>query len=192
MGYKPEIAFWGQWDRYAEHLMMYILGVSSLTFSINKQMYDNMIKERANYNGIEDIIYTYYGTLFTYQYSHAWIDFRDRKDKNNIDWFENSINATVANRMYCIQNSSKYKTVGENSWGLTACVGPKGYSGGFGAEPAKSNLDKENDGTVSPAGTAGSIVFTAELSNKALENYLTQLIWNIFMKISMFKRDWIC
>lgn len=46
-----------------------------------------------------------------------------------------------------------------------------GYSGGYGAEPAFSDLDKENDGTVSPCGPAGSIVFTPELSIKALENF---------------------
>lgn len=46
-----------------------------------------------------------------------------------------------------------------------------GYSGGYGAKPALTDLDKENDGTVSPCGAAGSIVFIPELSIKALENF---------------------
>lgn len=46
-----------------------------------------------------------------------------------------------------------------------------GYSGGYGAKPALTDLDKENDGTVSPCGAAGSIVFTPELSIKDLENF---------------------
>mgnify|MGYP002798712261 CR=1 FL=1 len=71
----------------------------------------------------------YCGTLFTYQFSHAWIDFRNLEDKENINWFDNSIKATVANREYCIDNSEKFKTFGKDSWGLTACVGPNGYSG---------------------------------------------------------------
>lgn len=128
------------------------------------------VKEKASYDGIKDIVYTYYGTLFTYQYSHAWIDFRGLKDKEGIDWFENSIKATLANRKYCINNSKKYKTFGENSWGLTACVGPRGYSGDYGAMPALNKLER-NDGTISPSGAAGSIVFTPEYSIKALEYY---------------------
>ena len=171
MGYKPETGFWGHWDMYAEQLMLYVLGVASPTYPITKSMYDDIKKEKCTYEGIEDIIYTYCGTLFTYQFSHAWIDFRDRKDENGIDWFENSKKATIANRTYCIKNQDKFKTFGENSWGLTACLGPNGYSGEYGAKPALADVDKQNDGTVSPCGAAGSIVFTPELSMKALENF---------------------
>ena len=34
-----------------------------------------------------------------------------------------------------------------------------------------ADVDKQNDGTVSPCGPIGSIVFTPELSIKALENF---------------------
>ena len=37
--------------------------------------------------------------------------------------------------------------------------------------PALANLNKENDGTITPCGAAGSIVFTPEYSIRALENY---------------------
>lgn len=170
MGYLPEEGFSGHWDMYAEQLMLYVLGVASPTFPIEANMYDDFKKPSTDYGEIKNIIYTYCGTLFTYQYSHAWIDFRNKKDKNGIDWFENSVKATLANRNYCIENSKKYKTFGENSWGLTACVGPRGYSGEFGAMPAMSKLEG-NDGTISPSGAAGSIVFTPELSMQALEYY---------------------
>ena len=170
MGYTPENGFFGHWDMYAEQLMLYILGVASPTFPVEVSVYNDFKKPIANYEQIENIVYTYCGTLFTYQYSHAWIDFRNRKDEEGIDWFENSIKATLANRKYCIKNSTKYKTFGENAWGLTPCVGPKGYCGGFGAMPTLSKLE-ENDGTISPSGAAGSIVFTPELSIKALEHY---------------------
>lgn len=175
MGYKPEKGFWGQWDMYAEQLMLYVLGVASPSFPINKQMYEDFKKEKADYEDIKDIIYTYCGTLFTYQFSHAWIDFRGTKDDSGIDWFENSIKATLANRKYCINNSKKFKTFGRDSWGLTACVGPKGYSGGYGAMPCLSNIEKQNDGTIAPCGPAGSIVFTPELSIKALEYFYNQV-----------------
>lgn len=177
MGYKPEKGFWGHWDMYAEQLMLYILGVGSPTFPIDKSMYYDFKRKKANYKNIEDIIYTYCGALFTYQYSHAWIDFRNLTDINGVNWFENSIKATKANREYCIDNKNKFKTYGENSWGLTPCLSPKGYIGP-GAEPCDVNLKIENDGTISPCGAIGSIVFTPKESIKAIEYY-----YNKFRKL---------
>lgn len=178
MGYSPEKGFWGKWDMYAEQLMLYVLGVSSPTFPIDKSMYYEFIRERSNYKDIKDIIYTYCGTLFTYQFSHAWIDFRNKKDLDGIDWFENSIKAIKANREYCMDNMKNYKTYGPNSWGLTACLGPKEYSGGYGAKPCKTDLEIENDGTVAPCGAIGSIVFTPKESIEAME-----YLYNTFPKL---------
>lgn len=174
MGYKPETGFWGHWDMYAEQIMLYVLGVSSPTFPINKNMYYDFKRKKSDYNGIKDIIYTYCGTLFTYQFSHAWIDFRKIIDRNETNWFENSIKATKANRQYCIDNSNKFKTYGENSWGLTACVGPTGYHG-FGAKPCDANLDIKDDGTITPCDAIGSIVFTPDESIKAMEYYYNKI-----------------
>lgn len=171
MGYKPEIGFWGNWDMYAEQLMMYVLGVASESYPINKEMYYEFQRPKNDYKDIKDIIFSYGGSLFTYQYSHAWIDFKGKKDLEGIDWFENSRKATLANREYCINNMDKFKTFNENSWGLTACVGPRGYSGGYGASPSFSNLDIENDGTIAPCGAIGAIVFIPKESIKALEYF---------------------
>lgn len=196
MGYKPETGFWGQWDMYAEQLMLYVLGVASPTYPINKEMYNDFRKEVADYKTIKNIIYTYCGTLFTYQFSHAWIDFRNKIDKEGIDWFENSIKATLANREYCIDNFQKFKTFGENSWGLTACIGPNGYSGGYGAKPCLSDIASQNDGTITPCGAAGSIVFTPQNSIKALENYYNNFpkLWGKYGFIDAYnlegKKPW--
>ncbi len=180
MGYKPEIGFWGHWDMYAEQLMLYILGVASPTFPVDTSVYYNFKRKQADYGNIKNIIYTYYGTLFTYQYSHAWINFKGLKDKDNIDWFKNSINATKANRQYCIDNMNKYKTFNENSWGLTSCLSPKGYNA-FGAKPCEIDLNLQNDGTVAPCGAIGSIIFTPEESLKAME-YFYNNFKNIYGK----------
>lgn len=177
MGYKPEKGFWGQWDGYAEQIMMYVLGVSSPTHPVDKSMYYEFNRKTKDYKQIKDIIYTHFGTLFTYQYSHAWIDFRNLKDRNGVNWFENSIKATKANREYCIDNKDKFKTYGENSWGLTACLSPKGYISP-GAEPCDAELEIENDGTISPCGAIGSIVFTPKESIQAIEYY-----YNTFKKL---------
>ncbi|MFR2534248.1 MAG: glucoamylase family protein [Clostridia bacterium] len=168
MGYTPEEGFSGKWDGYAEQLMLYVLGVASPTFPISKTMYTQLPKARKDYGKQKDMIYTYCGTLFTYQFSHAWIDFKKIEDEEGIDWFENSIKATRANQEYCIDQQKRFKTFGENSWGLTACIGPKGYSGAYGAQPCKTNIEVENDGTVSPCGAIGSIVFTPRESLKCM------------------------
>ena len=73
------------------------------------------------------------------------------KDNEGIDWFENSIKATKANRFYCIDKKEIYPTYNENSWGLTSCVGPNGYKA-YGAQPCFMNIEMENDGTVAPCG----------------------------------------
>lgn len=170
MGYSPERGFWGKWDMYAEQLMLYVLGVSSPTFPIREDMYFQFERKKADYKEFKDIIYTYCGTLFTYQFSHAWINFKNLIDRDGINWFENSIKATMANRQYCIDNKDKFKTYGENSWGLTSCLGPKGYCE-FGSSPSEANLDEKNDGTVTPCGAIGSIVFTPKESIQAMEYY---------------------
>lgn len=174
MGYKPEQGFWGHWDMYAEQLMLYVLGVASPTFPIDKSMYDNFIKLHTDYKDIEDIIYSYTGNLFTYQFSHAWINFMNIKASDGIDWFENSVKATKANRQYCIDNKKEFKTYGEDSWGLTACVGQKGYMG-FGAEPCEINLMTVNDGTIAPCGAIGSIIFTPKETLKSIEYYYNEI-----------------
>lgn len=171
MGYSNEKGFWGAWDMYAEQLMLYVLGVSSPTFSISVEMYDCFEKLKKDYKDIKNIIYTYGGTLFTYQFSHCWIDFRNKMDQNGIDWFENSIKATKANKKFCIDNEYKFKTFNENSWGVTACIGPKGYFGEYGARPCDDRKKLKNDGTIPPCGAIGSINFTPEDSIKAMEYY---------------------
>lgn len=174
MGYKPEKGFWEKWDMYAEQLMLYILGAGSPTYKINKDMYYEFKRKKANYKEIKDIIYTYGGTLFTYQYSHAWIDFRNLIDEDGINWFENSIKAVKANRQYCIDNKDKFKTYSENSWGLTSCIGPKGYCC-FGAPPCEADLNIENDGTIATYGAVASLVFTPKESLKTIEYYYNNL-----------------
>lgn len=177
MGYTPEKGFWGHWDMYAEQLMLYVLSVGSPTYPIDRSIYYDFQRKKADYKDIKEIIYTYCGSLFTYQYSHAWINFKNLNDSEGINWFENSIKATKANRQYCIDNKDKYKTYGENSWGLTACLGPKGYCG-FGAKPCDTDLKQQNDGTVTPCGAIGSIVFTPKESIKAMEYF-----YNTFPKL---------
>lgn len=176
MGYSPERGFEGWWDLYAEQLMMYFLGAAAPTFPVNPEMFYDFMRNKASY-GEHDFINSWFGSIFTYQFSHAFFDFRYTEDREGIDWWENSRRATLGNRQYCIDNSEIYNTFSKNSWGLTACDGPNGYSGKYGAAPSGSvsmgsfNKEHENDGTVTPCGAAGSIVFTPQESINSLNYY---------------------
>ncbi len=169
MGYKPETGGFHHWDMYAEQMMQYILGVASETHPVPVKIYEGFERRLGEYGG-----YEFYnspgGSLFTHQYSHAWFDFNKYLDSDGIDWFENSVKASKANRQYCINEHGNFKTYHENSWGLTACSTPNGY-GGPGTPPYHPNVTSKNDGTVAPSGAAGSIVFTPEESISAMEYY---------------------
>ena len=103
------------------------------------------------------------GPLFTHQYSQAWIDFRNRRDRGFVDFFLNSVNATRANQQYSF-NWICPTTFGKDIWGITASDGPKGYRI-YGEIKAFDPVD----GTVAPAAAGGSLMFTPDISIPALK-----------------------
>lgn len=175
MGYNATTdTFSGAWDYYAEQLIMYVLGAGApkSEYRIDSRMMYDFARNKGTYGDGEPFIYSYFGSIFTYQFSHAFVDFRDKVDENGVNWFENSVNATIAARQYCIDNADKYATYGENSWGLTACDSPSGYNGYLGGQPSGyRNESRQSEGTIAPAGALGSIVFTPEYSIAALRHY---------------------
>lgn len=168
MGYSQENGPFGRWDMYAEQFMMYFLGVASPTHPIPASMFYDFRRDIGSYGG-DEFIYTPVGSIFPYQFSHAWIDFRNTEDKQGVDWFENSVKASIANRQYCIDNPNNLKSFHKNAWGMTACETPHGYDGSQGTLP--SHNKHTADGTVPPCGAIGSIVFTPEEAIDAMNYY---------------------
>jgi hypothetical protein len=174
MGYTPEKGFFGEWNEYAEQFMMYFLSSASPTYPADSEMFYTFKRTEGYYKDIGPIIHSTPGSLFVYQYSHAFFDLRGKMDRYRTDWWQNSIYATLANCQYCMDHSEKFKTFGKDSWGITACDGPGGYSGAYGAPPRRiamisaQDIHDGNDGTVAPCGAAGSIVLTPELSSRTL------------------------
>ena len=102
------------------------------------------------------------------------MDFRGLKDEKGTDWYENSVQATLAARQFCIDQQETWETYGENAWGLTACDTRDGYNGLQGAPPSGTdNKAHESSGTIAPAGAIGSMPFTPEESTAALKHYMT-------------------
>ena len=174
MSYRPEKGFEGHWDFYAEQLMLYVLAAGSDTYPIDDSSYYGFTRHYGRYGDGDKFIHSWFGSLFTYQFSHAWIDFRGYTDIKGVNWFENSVDASLAQVEFAADEQSKYKTLSPLAWGLTACDGPDGYNGTYGAPP--SGFDNKShfiDDTIPPAGAIGSIIFTPEQSLQAMMNYYT-------------------
>ena len=175
MGYSQEKkSLLGDWDWYAEQLMLYVLGAGSpkTEYRLDDKAYYDFKRQTGKYND-NSFIYSWFGSIFTYQFSHAWIDFNGIKDKNGTDWYQNSVAASNAAYEYCRDNKT-LKTFSEGGWGLTACDAPGGYSGHLGNIPRGWSADAAYyaiEGTVAPCGAIGSTPFTPKESLKALRYY---------------------
>lgn len=172
---NEEAGFIHYWDMPAEQLMLYFLASGSDTVSdeVAIKLYEGFNRYAGGYKN-HQFIFTPGGALFIYQFSHAWFDFRKYVDVHGFDWFQNSVNATMVNRLWCIDHQHMYKTFNEHSWGLTACDSPTGYAA-FGPEPLgwyEINHNKHRtNGTVAPNACCGSLPFAPKECIAAL-NYM--------------------
>ena len=164
-GWKPETGFLKpRWDTYSEDTILYLLAIGSPTHAIMPGSWYALWKDRYRYEG-----FAYFTTigvpLFMHQYAHAWIDYRNQREAkgDRIDYFENSINATLAHRKFCLNLVHDFPGYGPNVWGITASDSARGYLA-WGGPPR----DPAIDGTVVPSAAGGSLMFTPEVSVAAL------------------------
>jgi hypothetical protein len=149
-----------KWDTYCELGLLYVLAIGSPTHPIPADSWYAWQRPFYRYGNYEFISG---GPLFTHQYSHAWIDFKNRRDRGFLDFYLNSVNATRANRQYSL-NLGLPNTFGPDIWGITASDGPKGYR-----IYGEINVFEPVDGTVAPAASAGSLMLTPDISIPALK-----------------------
>lgn len=156
-----------RWDYYSEASLLYLLAIGSSTHPISGDSWYAWLRPYYSYDSFDFISG---GPLFTHQYSHAWIDFRNRRDRGFVDFYLNSVNATRANRAYCVNLSRELpNTFGPQIWGITASDGPKGYRI-YGEIKAFEPVD----GTVAPSAAGGSLMFTPDISIQALRDMREQ------------------
>jgi hypothetical protein len=170
-GWKPETGFLkSRWDTYSEDAILYMLAIGSPAHSISAGSWYAFWRDRYRYDD-----YRYFTTigvpLFMHQYSHAWIDFRNRREVrgDRIDYFANSVQATLAHRKFCLDLAGEFSAFGPNMWGITASDSAKGYLA-WGGPPR----DPAIDGTIVPSAAGGSLMFTPELSVAALREMRTR------------------
>ena len=174
MGWSPERGMLeSYWDYYTDEVIMInLLAIGSPAYPVTPDVFYAWIRNKGAYGSGKEFIYSWHGALFSYQYANAWFDFRNLTDQKGVNWFDNSTNATLASRQFCIDNSDKFKGYAENSWGITSMARPEAYTMHFGTPPT-GNGEPEYDGTISPTGPSGSIVFTPYLSLSALKYMYT-------------------
>ena len=164
-GWKPESGFLpGRWDHYCELMILYLLGIGSPTHALPAGSWrawsrPTMSFQRYSYVSGQD-------PLFVHQYSQAWIDFRGRREREepHIDWFQNSVTATLAHKAFCLSLSKDFPGYTDNVWGITASDSRKGYVA-WGGPPRSPDID----GSVVPSAAAGSLMFTPQISVPALK-----------------------
>jgi hypothetical protein len=163
MGWNPESGFLEyRWSHYCELMMIYLLALGSPTHSITARSWAAWKRPLLSYEGYEYISGN--DPLFTHQYSQAFFDFRGMRDVY-LNYFQNSITATMAHREFCLSLRNKYPDYSERLWGITASDSVKGYRI-WGGPPSFG----EPDGTVVPCATAGSLVFLYPECMEVLRN----------------------
>ncbi|CAB3757829.1 alpha-L-fucosidase [Paraburkholderia humisilvae] len=171
------------WSGYAEQFCMYPMAAGSTTYAPpdSATMFYSLNRPVDSYGDSGDQVYAGDGALFIYQFSHAWIDFRRVIDRDGWDWWQNSVDASLANRQFCIDNHDVFASMGEDDWGLTACDGPSGYTVS-GAPPSRdANTGHFTDGTITPSGPLGSLPFTPDESLSALRHwYGNPRLWGAY------------
>ena len=163
-GWRPETGFIkSRWNTYSEHSMLYFMAIGSPTHPIPSQSWYAWRRDFINYGEYKFLAGD--TPLFIHQFSQAWLDLRGRRERKIpfIDYYDNSVQATQAQRQFFIDISNEFPTYSKNIWGLTASDSENGYIA-WGAPPRPTTLN----GTVVPCASAGSLMFTPDISIAAL------------------------
>ncbi len=162
-GWTPEGGFLKpRWDEYSEAMMLYLLAMGSPTYAIPAECWRALRRPWVEFYGFRYI--STRAPIFVHQYSHAWIDFRNRRDEY-ADYFENSVRATRAHKLFCLSLRKRFPSYSKQLWGITASDSPKGYAV-WGGPPAMGPID----GSVVPAAAAGSLPFTPQESLRVMHH----------------------
>jgi hypothetical protein len=163
MGWMPESGFLNaRWEHYCELMMIYLLGIGSTTNPVPAATWNAWTRPTITYQGLTYISGN--DPLFTHQYSQAWFDFRNKKD-GYANYFDNSVTATKAHKLFCLSLNRQFSDYADNLWGISASDYVKGYTA-WGGPPLQGPLD----GSIVPCATGGSLAFLYTDCMKVLRN----------------------
>jgi hypothetical protein len=163
MGWMPDSGFLrARWEHFCELMMIYLLAIGSPTHPVDASSWNAWTRPTIKYQGIEYISGN--DPIFTHQYSHAWFDFRNKRDAYT-NYFENSVKATKAHKLFCLSLRDRFPDYSENLWGISASDYVKGYTA-WGGPPPQGPID----GSIVPCATCGSLPFLFEDCIRVLRN----------------------
>jgi hypothetical protein len=152
MGWHPESGFLkARWEHYCELMMIYLLAIGSPTHAVSPETWKAWTRPTITYQGITYISGN--DPIFTHQYSHAWFDFRGKRDAYT-NYFQNSVLATKAHKLFCLSLRPQFSDYSEDLWGISASDYAKGYTA-WGGPPPQGPID----GSIVPCATGGSLPF---------------------------------
>jgi len=155
-GWRPEDGFIPhRWDSYAELLGLYLLGLGAPQGALPVESWAAW--RRAPVIRQAGRTFIHCGPLFTHQYAHAWFDFRGRRD-GAFDYWQNSVDATLAQREWSAAQSARFPRWSREVWGLTASDSAAGYKAWGTPRPGITG-DDQSDGTLVPSAPGGSLPF---------------------------------
>ena len=155
-----------------EALIVYVLAASSPSYPISKDVYtQGWARNGSMANG--SLFYghqlplggSYGGPLFFSHYSFLGINPNGLTDAY-ADYKVQTLNHSLINYKYCIENPKGYAGYGADCWGLTASDGNNGYS---------AHSPTNDRGVIAPTAALASMPYVPEESMKALHFFYYKL-----------------
>nr|QNO56239.1 hypothetical protein BCGBNPPC_00023 [Methanosarcinales archaeon ANME-1 ERB7] len=204
----------GTWDTYTDEALLicllaagapnesYRVPINNSFYSFNKRSWENCNYVTYPYPNGTRIISSWSGSLFNYFFAHCWWDFRNKEDLKNVNWWNNSVNAALANKYYCNHElKNKFQTYNDaNCWGVTACSGNCNYLEKT-AKPCwccnascPISGHPTDEGTLAPYGAISCMPFfsynkSENPSFQSLKHYVEksdQKLWNQYGPVDSF------
>lgn len=169
------------WIASDEERLIYFLAIGhpNPAHGLDPAMYYRLSRTLKSHAGMPPFVVSWPGNMFTYFFAHLYIDWRQQaaddpsafgSDEPRVDWFENSRRAALTHRQRCIEESTRYRTLSAECWGLAPCAARDGYIVPD-TTPNLSGEDQWFEGTVSPYAAGASIMFTPQESLAALRAF---------------------
>ncbi|TWT78464.1 hypothetical protein Pla123a_12560 [Posidoniimonas polymericola] len=175
------------WNASDEERLAYVLAVggSNQLYRLPPESYYQLNRETRSYGDGDPFVVSWSGSLFTYFFTHCWIDYgaydADNPaefgfDKPRVDWLENSRRAALAHRDHCVAYADQYGTFSNERWGQSPCYAYKADGGRTyivpSQRPCLSDEERMFDGTIAPYAAGSAIVLTPQESVAALRAFV--------------------
>lgn len=168
MAYNPNVdgdyvegnpGFISRWDMFAEQLMMYVIMAGLLDDpQLSRDIYNQFTRHQEG-----SLIYPPHNTLFIYHMPLCFLDVRELKDINGINWHQNAVKGTMSHIETARLYQKDYPTFSKGFFGMNASDTKEGYRV-FGALPNIENKI-DTDGTIAPYSIIGSLPYISEAKN---------------------------